>query len=126
MLITLPFPREQFLDNSKLNTLADNNFEIGTNILKLSGKSQRHSGKRRHCFLQSISPCPTVFSKAFLARVIKIQDCSGKDKPSQSYQIVVSRKLWQKSLNLYQTISSFMNPEEGGFLKHFWEWRNCW
>ena len=38
------------------------------------GKSRKHCGERRKCWLPAFSPFPTVFSKAFFSRGVKSQD----------------------------------------------------
>ena len=39
------------------------------------GKSRKHCGKRRKCWLPAFSPFPTNFSKGLFLRVVKSQDC---------------------------------------------------
>ena len=41
-------------------------------------KGGKHCGKRRKCWLPACSPCPTMFSKAFIFRVVKSGDCGVK------------------------------------------------
>ena len=41
---------------------------------------RKHSGKRRNCWLQAISPFPTVFSKDWYNRHMKARACLGKGK----------------------------------------------
>ena len=39
------------------------------------GKSRKHCGKRRKCWLPAFSPFPTLFSKTFFSRGVKSLDC---------------------------------------------------
>ena len=59
-----------FKDVTKLKAFADDKFNVATITLFLSNK-EKNTGKRRKCWLPAFSPFPTVFSKAFLFRVVK-------------------------------------------------------
>ena len=37
------------------------------------GMSDKHCGKRRKCWLPAFSPLPTMFSKAFFSKGVKVQ-----------------------------------------------------
>ena len=39
------------------------------------GKSRKHCGKRRKCWLPAFSPFPTMFSLAFFSTEVKSWDC---------------------------------------------------
>ena len=39
------------------------------------GKSRKHCGKRRKCWLPAFSPFPIMLSKAFFSRGVKSADC---------------------------------------------------
>ena len=49
---------------------------------KLKVALAKHCGKRRKCWLPAFSPFPTVFSRAFLQKVVKSHDCLKKLKPN--------------------------------------------
>ena len=36
---------------------------------------RKYCGKRRKCCLAAFSPCPTMFSKSYLSRVVKSLEC---------------------------------------------------
>ena len=61
------------LDLSKLNALADGKNK--SNIEICFGNGRKHCRKRRKCWLPAFSPFPTMFSKDYLLRVVKSQDC---------------------------------------------------
>ena len=60
---SLPVPKRQILDSSKLKELADDNFKFDENGKKVLQTGRKHCGKRRNCSLRAISPFPTVFCK---------------------------------------------------------------
>ena len=56
-------PNNKILDLSKFKAFADAKISI-TQKLKFSvGKSRKHCGKRRKCWLPAFSPFSTMFSK---------------------------------------------------------------
>ena len=60
----------------KFKAFADDKLDfIKMTICLLDTKSRKHCGKRRKCWLSTLSPFPTVFSKAFFFRVVKSRDC---------------------------------------------------
>ena len=46
----------------------------------LSGIGTKHCGKRRKCCLPAFSPFPTMFSKGFIFKILKSQDCVVKNQ----------------------------------------------
>ena len=65
-------PNNKILDWSKFKAFADDKINLTQNLIFLNGR--KHCGKRRKCWLPAFSPFPTMFSKAFFHRVIKIRD----------------------------------------------------
>ena len=63
------------LEGSKFKAFADNKINVTEKIEICFGKSRKSCGKRRKCWLAAFSPFHTMFSKAFLNRVVKSQDC---------------------------------------------------
>ena len=61
--LSIPFPKRQTLDPSKLKEFADDNFKFDENGRRSSKRVENTVGKRRNCPLRAISPFPTVFSK---------------------------------------------------------------
>ena len=68
-------PNDKILDWSKLKAFADEKNNCDRKIEISFGKRKKHCGKRRKCWLPAFYPFPTMFSKGFLYRVIKRQDC---------------------------------------------------
>ena len=72
---------------------------------------RKHSGKRRNCSLQAISPYPTVFSKGLFPRGVKRCHCSGLilddnlkfDENGRKF----SKRLWEKEKLLLTSNFSF-------------------
>ena len=54
--------------------MEDLNIELGF------GKSRKHSGKRRKCWLPAFSPFPTMFSIGSFLRAVESWDCVVKSK----------------------------------------------
>ena len=52
-------------------------FQVRRKWQKVIQTGRKHSGKRRNCSLQAISPFPTVFSKGLLPRGVKRCHCVG-------------------------------------------------
>ena len=59
------------------------------------GKSRKHCGKRRKCWLPAFSPFPTMFSKGFLFRVVKSRD----------YVVKTQTPISQYSVGTYNSIA---------------------
>ena len=68
---------DKILDWSKLEVFADDKTNV-TEKLKFLLERVENTGKRRKCWLPAFSPFPTMFSKGYLYRVIKSQDCGVK------------------------------------------------
>ena len=68
--------KNENLDWSKFKVVADNKINVtNLKIEMFFGKCRKHCGKRRKCWLPAFSPFPTMFSKGFVHRVFKSQDC---------------------------------------------------
>ena len=63
----------KILDQSKFKAFADKKI-ILTKKSACVGKSRKHCGERRKCWLPAFSPFPTMFSKAFFSRGVKSRD----------------------------------------------------
>ena len=63
------------LDWSKLEAFADNKDKCESKIEICFRKSRKHCVKKRKCWLPAFSPFPTMFSKGFFFKVVKIRDC---------------------------------------------------
>ena len=68
-------PDDKILNYSKLKACADNKIHVTQKIEVCYGMSRKYCGKRRKCWLPAISPFPTMFSKAFVHRVVKDWHC---------------------------------------------------
>ena len=66
------------LDSSKLKEIAEDNFELDENGIKLSKRVENTVGKGEIARYNAISPFPTVFSKDFYWRHVKTRACLGK------------------------------------------------
>ena len=75
---SLPFPKWQILDSSKLKEFAGENFKFDENSRKFSMMYRNTVKKRRNCSLWAISFFPTVFSKCLYCRPVKTRACLGK------------------------------------------------
>ena len=60
-----PFPKRQILDSSKLNELADNNFEYHENGRMFSKKGRKHSGKEEIACYEQFLLFPYCFEKTY-------------------------------------------------------------
>ena len=67
-------PNDKLLDETKLRAFADDNSKVATITISLFDRIEKHSGKRRKCWLPAFSSFPTVFSNGFFVRVDKGQD----------------------------------------------------
>ena len=70
-----PLPNDKFLDWSKLKAFVDEKINATQKWNFLGGNGRKHCGKRGKCWLPAFSPFPTMFSKAFIFRVVKSLDC---------------------------------------------------
>ena len=118
-----PFPKRQFLDSSKLNELADDNFKFDEDRLKVLQIGRKHCGRRRNCSLRAISPFPSVFSKDWYNKHVKTRACLGKGKGTCTFFLssadafrldLYAILLFGKELNLKFTVSVA--------IKNFYEW----
>ena len=66
-----PLPNNNFLDVTKLKAFAD---DVAKIMIFLFDRAENAVVKGK-CWLLPFSPFPTVFSKAFFFRVVKIRDC---------------------------------------------------
>ena len=72
-------PNDKFLDWSNVKELADNKIDV-TEILKfLVGRVENIVGKGENAGYQHFLLFSTVFSKGFITRVVKGQDCVVKN-----------------------------------------------
>ena len=72
---------DKILDWSKLKVFADDKINTCMTKKKIKicfGKSKKHCGKRRKCWLPAFFPFPTMFSNGFFLRVVKSRECVGK------------------------------------------------
>ena len=69
-------PNDKFMDWSKLKAFSDDKLSCKNEIR--IGKGRKHCGKRRKYWLSAFSSFPTMFSKAFLPRVVKSRGCGVK------------------------------------------------
>ena len=61
---------------TKLKAFADENLNLAKMAISLRKQFLvENTGKRGKCWLPAFSSFPTVFSKAFVFRVIKSRDC---------------------------------------------------
>ena len=66
------------LDSSTLKEIAEDNFELDENGIKLSKRVENTFGKGEIARYNAISPFPTVLSKDFYWRHVKTRACLGK------------------------------------------------
>ena len=71
---TVPFPKQQILDSSKLKGFADYNFEFDENGRKFSIRVENIVGEGEI----TISPFHIVFSKDLCCRQVEIRACLAK------------------------------------------------
>ena len=77
MLLSLPFPKQQIVDSSKLKEFADNNFEFDENGRKFFKRVVSTVGKEEIAYYEQFLLFP-VFSKDLYCRHLKIRACLGK------------------------------------------------
>ena len=58
-----------------MKTFADDKLNVAKMTISLLYRAENTLGKRRKCWEPAFSPFPTVFSKAFITRVVKRRDC---------------------------------------------------
>ena len=85
---------------SKLKAFADDKIIVISKIEFWFWKSGKHYGKRRKCWLLAFSPCPTIFLKDFLLRVVKSCDYVVKSKFFMPKFEVLSLSLTPRALSL--------------------------
>ena len=66
-------PNDEFIDWSKLKALAYNRINVTEKLKNCFGKSRKHDGKRRKCWLKAFSPFPIMFSKGLLSGSLKVR-----------------------------------------------------
>ena len=95
---------KKFLEQSKLNTFADNKINVTKKIEILFENSKKYCGKRRKRWLPAFSPFPTMFSKSFL-RVAISQDCGNE------LTLYQTKNFWTRpnSNHLQTTIQMLLN-----------------
>ena len=76
--LLLTFPRRKILDSSKLKDFADHNFKFDENGRKFSICEGNTVGKGEIACYELSLFFPTVFSKEFYCRHVKIKACLGK------------------------------------------------
>ena len=67
-------PNDKILALNKFKTCRRQN-NSNSKVEICIGKSRKHFGKKRKCWLPAFSPFPTMFSKAFFSRGVKSWDC---------------------------------------------------
>ena len=68
-------PNNKTLNMTKSKVFADHKLNITKITISSFGRVENTVGKGRKCWLPAFSPFPTVFSKDFILRVFKSQDC---------------------------------------------------
>ena len=76
-VIIKPSPIDIFLDPSKLEKFANDNFEFVENGERFSERVG-NSGKMRNCSVRAIPSFRMVFSKGFYSREVKTKACFRK------------------------------------------------
>ena len=66
---------DKILNWLNLKAFAEDKINVVSKIEVCLLKGKKHSGKRRKCWLPAFSLFPTMFSKAFLIRVIRSWAC---------------------------------------------------
>ena len=69
-------PNDKNLDVTKVVAFTNEIIKVAKMTISSFGRLENHCGKRRKCWLPAFSPIPTVFSKAFLFRIVKSRDCA--------------------------------------------------
>ena len=64
--------QKTFLNWSKLKEICRQQNKCDRKIQICFGKGRKYCGKRRKCWLPTFSPFPTMFSKGFFLRVVKV------------------------------------------------------
>ena len=68
-------PNDKILALTEFKAFADNRNNRNSLIVICVGKSRKHCRKRNECWLPAFSPFHTMFSKASIAKGVKIWDC---------------------------------------------------
>ena len=68
-------PNDKFLDWSKLKAVADDISNVPEKLKFVLGRVENIVGKEENAGLPAFSPFSTMFSKAFIYRVVKSLDC---------------------------------------------------
>ena len=107
-------PNNKILDPSKFKAFADDKERCYPKIKICFGKTRKHCGKRRKCWLPVFSPCPTMFLKGFFHRVIKSQDCVVKGfetKQGGGRVFGKGRKNWFPASSMMFSTFTLTNPK---------------
>ena len=72
--ITLPLHKRQIFRLVQNESICRRQNKCDSKIKICRGKSRKHCGKRRKCWLPAFSPFATMFSKGFFLKVIKRRD----------------------------------------------------
>ena len=91
-------PYYKISDWSKLRAFADDKINVNQKLKFVFGKSRKHRGKRRKCWLPAFSPFPTMFSKDFFFKVVRIRKLCSKELIG-SVEISALEILWEKKKN---------------------------
>ena len=69
-----PLPKDKILDWSKLEAFADDKVNVNEIRQKFRfGKVENnHGGKGRNCWFPAFSPFPTMLSKGFFFKIVKL------------------------------------------------------
>ena len=65
-------PNDKILDWSKLKAFTDDKINVKKKMKCILRWVEKNCGKRRKCWFPAFSPFPTMFSKGFYLRVIKM------------------------------------------------------
>ena len=68
-------PNDKIIDWSKFKAFADDKLITTQKLKDVHGRVENIVGKSRKCWVPAFSPFHTMFSKTFLSRDVKSQDC---------------------------------------------------
>ena len=87
-----PFDSLQNFKLVQIESICRRQNKCNPNIEICFENGRKHCGKRRKCWLPAFSPFPTILSKAFFLRVVKMSGFCGKELIQHNLFLTIKKK----------------------------------